>query len=217
VRVVGYVRVSTVGQEQSGASLEAQKAAIVREVDGRGWELADLLGDTGSGKSTRGRPRLEWLLDRLDGGEFDGMVVSRLDRLSRSVGDFAQILDRANRKGWALVCLDPAVDLTTPYGRAMANVAAAFAQLERELISQRTSEGIRAKVAAGERVLPQPEVPDHVERRIVALRGREGGGMSLRGICRALTVEGHRPPRSGVWRPATVQKVLRRRAHDASV
>jgi DNA invertase Pin-like site-specific DNA recombinase len=94
----------------------------------------------------------------------------------------------------------------------MAKVAAAFAQLERELISQRTSEGIRAKVAAGERVLPQPEVPDHVERRIVALRGRDGGGLSLRGICRALTVEGHRPPRSGVWRPATVQKVLRRRA-----
>jgi DNA invertase Pin-like site-specific DNA recombinase len=208
VRVVGYVRVSTVGQEQSGASLEAQKAAIGGECERRGWELAELLGDTASGKSLEKRPRLEWLLDRLDRHEFDGMVVSRLDRLSRSVGDFAAILDRANRKGWALVCLDPAVDLTTPYGRAMANVAAAFAQLERELNGQRTSEGIKAAVEAGTRVLPQPEVPDHVEARIVALHGRE---MSLRGICRALTVEGHAPPRSSVWRPATVHKVLRRR------
>lgn len=207
MRVVGYVRVSTVGQEQSGASLEAQKAAIAGEAGRRGWELVDLLGDTASGKSMRRRPRLEWLLDRLDVGEFDGMIVSRLDRLSRSVGDFAAILDRANRKDWALVCLDPAVDLTTPYGRAMANVAAAFAQLERELISQRTSEGIAAKVAAGERVLPQPEVPELVVGRIVALRGR---GTSLRGICRALTVEGHRPPRSRVWRPTTVRNVLRR-------
>jgi DNA invertase Pin-like site-specific DNA recombinase len=153
------------------------------------------------------RPGLEELLERLDVGAYDGMIVSRLDRLSRSVGDFATILDRANRKAWALVCLDPAVDLTSPYGKAMAHVAAAFAQLERELISQRTSEGIRAKVAAGERRLPQPEVDEAVAARIVALHGR-GCRCGASAACWTGRASGRRV--AARWGHTTIRNVLRR-------
>ncbi len=82
-------------------------------------------------------------------------MVSRLDRLSRSVGEFAQFLERAEKKGWTVVVLDPAVDMTTPFGRAMAGMASVFAQLERDLVSQRTKEALRAKIASGEWTPPQ--------------------------------------------------------------
>jgi DNA invertase Pin-like site-specific DNA recombinase len=207
VNVVGYLRVSTSDQATDGQSLDTQQRAIASEVERRGWQLVEWQHDTASGKTMRRRPALELTLDRLDQGEYDGMVVARLDRLSRSVGDFAQILDRAGRKGWALVCLDPAVDLTTPYGRAMANVAAAFAQLERELISQRTSESIRAGYANGTIIPPQVKVTPDAATRIVTLHGE---GRSQRQIARMLTVEGFRAPQGGAWAQSTVQMVLKR-------
>jgi len=66
-------------------------------------------------------------------------VVSKLDRLSRSLLDFATLMDQAHREGWELVVLDLALDTTTPSGRLMANVMASFAEYERHLIGQRTS------------------------------------------------------------------------------
>lgn len=99
-----YVRVSTDEQGDSGAGLDAQRAAVTAEATRRGWAL-DVHDEVASGGSLTGRPVLAGLLDRLDrdGGT---LVVSRLDRLSRSVADAAALMDRARRRGWALVALD---------------------------------------------------------------------------------------------------------------
>jgi DNA invertase Pin-like site-specific DNA recombinase len=88
----------------------------------------------------------------LEAGQADALVVAKLDRLSRSVGDFAGLMDLARRQGWALIALDLGVDTTTPAGEMMANVMASFAQFERRVIAQRTKDALAQAKARGVRL-----------------------------------------------------------------
>src|SRR4051794_460309 len=103
MRAVGYVRVSTNEQADSGIGLESQRAAIRIDCERRGWQLVALLEDAASGKSLDRRPGLARaleLIERRDGA--DVLVVAKLDRLSRSLLDFASLMERARRKGWSI-------------------------------------------------------------------------------------------------------------------
>jgi len=97
----------------------------------RGWDL-ELVADEGLSGKNMNRPALQAALGRLDCGEADTLISIRLDRISRSIADFAGLLDRAGRKGWGLVLLSPALDLADPAGRFTANVLASAVQYERE-------------------------------------------------------------------------------------
>lgn len=153
VRAVGYVRVSTDDQADSGAGLAAQRQAIEAECERRGWELVALHTDAGaSGKSLTGRPALLDALEAMDTGRAQVLLVSKLDRLSRSLLDFAGLMARAQRDGWNLVALDLGIDLSTPAGEFMASVMAAAAQWERRIIGARTRDALAAKRAAGVRL-----------------------------------------------------------------
>ena len=121
-QVLGYVRVSTAEQSESGLGLEAQRAAITAESSRRGWQLLEVFTDAGvSAKSLRGRGGLTDALGRLAGRQATALIVSKHDRLSRSLLDFASLMERARREGWALVALDLGVDTTTPSGEMMAS------------------------------------------------------------------------------------------------
>ena len=116
--VVGYVRVSTDEQATSGLGLDAQRVAIADECDRRGWELVEVFEDAGaSGKSMAGRPALQEALNAVRSHRAGALVVAKLDRLSRSLLDFAALMEDARKEGWALVILDLGVDTTTPSGR----------------------------------------------------------------------------------------------------
>lgn len=81
--VVGYVRVSTAEQADSGAGLEAQRRAIESEAARRGWKLVQVFEDAGaSGKSMNGRSGLQEALQAVEAGQAEGLVVAKLDRLS---------------------------------------------------------------------------------------------------------------------------------------
>lgn len=103
---LGYIRVSTADQVENGASLDAQRTALTIEADHRGWDL-ELVADEGLSAKNMNRPALAAALDRLDRGDADALLSVRLDRVSRSVADFAGLVDRAGRKGWGLVLLSP--------------------------------------------------------------------------------------------------------------
>jgi DNA invertase Pin-like site-specific DNA recombinase len=151
---------------------------------------------------------LDGLLTELDAGRYDALICVRLDRLARSVGGFAGMMDRAKRHGWRIIMLDPAVDMTTPYGEAMAGMAAVFAQLERSLISQRTIEGLAVARAEG-RVLGMPTYTNReVIERMARMRGRS---MSYHEIASQLNAENVPTVRNGRWYGRTVQRVLNRR------
>lgn len=214
VRVLGYVRVSTDGQAEKGASLGAQKYAIADECSRRGWELVDIAEDALTAKRTKHRPGLEYCLKALDAGEFDGLVVARLDRAFRSLGHFAETLDRSDRKGWQMVLLDPPVDTSTPFGRAMAGMAAVWAELERALIGQRTREGMAEKARLGtwkngRRPGRQMCVPDEV---VELIRLQRQQGLSYQRIAHRLNEEQVRTAQGGQkWYSSTVRGVLKSR------
>ena len=152
MRAVGYLRVSTEEQADSGAGLEAQRSAITLAATGRGWDHGHIHQDHASGKSLNGRKGLEEAIEAIENGEADALMVAKLDRLSRSLMDFAGLMERSRRKGWALVALDLGVDTSTPSGEMMANVLAVFAQFERRMIGQRTKDALAVKRAQGVRL-----------------------------------------------------------------
>ena len=147
-RVVGYIRVSTADQGTNGAGLDAQRAAIEAECDRRGWQLIRIEEDVLSGRTLR-RPGLQRVLEACRSAEADGVVVAKLDRLSRSLVDFAGLLAEAQAGGWNLVALDLGVDLSTPSGEFLANIMASAAQWERRLIGLRTKEALAVRRAQG--------------------------------------------------------------------
>jgi DNA invertase Pin-like site-specific DNA recombinase len=173
-RTIAYLRCSTEEQADSRAGLEAQRAAIIAEAKRRGWDETDLsyVEDAGfSGKDLH-RPGIEAALDALRHRKADTLVVSKLDRLSRSLVDFAGLMDRASREHWALIALDLNVDTSTPAGEAMAAMLATFAQFERRLIGERTKAALAVKKAAGVRLGRPRLIPEEIVARIVAERSR---------------------------------------------
>jgi DNA invertase Pin-like site-specific DNA recombinase len=212
LRVVGYVRVSTEEQQDSGAGLEAQRAQIRAETARRSWRLMGIREDAASGKSLSARPGLQVALREIESGDADALVVAKLDRLSRSLLDFANLMERSRRKGWSLVALDLGVDTTTPQGEMVANVMASFAQFERKLIGQRTREALAIKRLQGVRLGRPPILPVGIRRRIQHERSR---GRPLAAIARDLNADGTPTAHGGTrWHVSTVQGVLRSRSRS---
>ena len=206
MRAIGYVRVSTDEQADSGAGLEAQRRAIRAEVSRRGWHLVELFEDAASGKSLSNRPGLQEALRAIEEGRAETLVVAKLDRLSRSLMDFAALMERSRKGGWALVALDLGVDTTTPSGEMMANVLAVFAHFERRLIGQRTRDALAVKRSQGVKLGRPRQVPEPVRRRIRSLRAR---GLSLEAIASKLNAEGVSTAQGGkCWYPSTVRSLL---------
>lgn len=207
-RVIGYIRVSTEEQADSRAGLEAQRAAILAEAERRGWKLVEVIEDAGySGKNLK-RPGIQAALEALQSRRADTLVVAKLDRLSRSLLDFAGLMDKATRERWALVALDLGVDTTSPAGEAMANVLATFAQFERRLIGQRTREALATKKAQGVRLGRPTNVPAEVVERVREAKDR---GLSLRAIAAMLNEDGVPTGQGGrQWYASSVKAVLDR-------
>jgi DNA invertase Pin-like site-specific DNA recombinase len=211
-RVLAYVRVSTEEQCVSGLGLADQRAVIERAADQRGWSNVEFVSDEGVSAKNLSRPGIAWALGALANGEASTLVVSKLDRLSRSLLDFANLMDTAKRQGWELVVLDLAIDTATPSGALMANVMASFAEYERQLIGQRTSAALQAKKASGARLGRPRTLNPAISKRIVAERAE---GFSLGTIARQLNADGVPTARGGLsWLPGTVAAVLRSAALD---
>jgi len=206
VRVVGYTRVSTQEQADSGAGLEAQRQAIAAEAERRVWELAHVYEDAAaSGKSLSGRVGLQAALEAVESGEASVIVVSKLDRLSRSLVDFAGLMERAQRKGWQLVALDVNIDTTTAAGALVANVMASVAEWERKVIGERTRAALAIRRAEGVRLgRPRGTCPVLTER----IRSLHSRGETLGDISRILEREGLRGPRGGVLDPSAVRRLI---------
>jgi DNA invertase Pin-like site-specific DNA recombinase len=209
MRAVGYARVSTAEQADSGASLGAQREAIEAEVRRRRWELVELFTDTASGKSLNGRHGLRKALTVLDKRKADVLVVAKLDRLSRSIKDFAGLMEQAARRKWALVALDLGVDTTTPSGKLVANVMASVAQWEREVIGQRTKDALAVRRKEGVRLGRPTMLSDGLRRSIQRMRNQ---GLSFQSIADRLNARGTKTAHGGIkWHASTVRAVLNRR------
>ncbi len=209
MRVVGYLRVSTAEQGESGAGLAAQRAEIERAAEYHRWELVEVFEDVASGKSTNGRHGLRDALAVVESGEAEALVVAKLDRVSRSVADFAGLMERARRarSPWAIVVLDLNIDTTTTNGAMVANILAVLAEWERRMIGDRTRDGLAAKRREGVRLGRPRELPPAVRRRIARERAK---GLSYARIAERLNPAAVPTAHGGArWYPATVRAVER--------
>jgi DNA invertase Pin-like site-specific DNA recombinase len=199
----GYVRVSTARQDLSPEVQRARIAAKGVLLDAE----VDVFEERESGKTINGRPIFASLLERLDRGEFDGLIVAKLDRLSRNTRDFLELVERAQRNGWALVILDLDLDTSTAAGRLVATMFAAVAEWERGVISERTSAALQVKKDQGVKLGTPVATDPATVGLIVALAGE---GLSSRAIAARLRDEGVRTAtgKRG-WSSSTVAGIIR--------
>ncbi len=210
-RVIGYLRVSTEEQVISGLGLADQEQVIRTEAVRRGWDIV-FASDEGFSAKNLNRPAIVEVLDQLRTGAASTLVVSKLDRLSRSLLDFAHLMETARKQGWEIVVLDLAIDSSTPSGALMVNVMASFAEYERKIIGQRTSAALQQMKTQGIR-LGRPRTLDAaVSDRIIAARSV---GTTLQAIADELNADGVPTARGGLkWHPSTVAAGLKSHVLD---
>lgn len=220
-RVVAYYRVSTAEQGRSGLGLEAQRQAVQALCQGRGWEIIAEHTEVESGKIAK-RPELTAALHR---AKVTGavLVVAKLDRLSRSVAFLSALQDSGAK--FIAADMPEANELTV-------HIMAAVAQAERQAISKRTMDALRAAKAAG-RKLGNPNgaealrraakgnsaaiasvkagAADHAHDLAPIIEDIQAAGMtSLAAIAAELNARHIQTRRGGQWHPSSVRNLLAR-------
>lgn len=203
MRIIGYVRVSTKDQGESGLGLEAQRESLEQWCIARGHELLTVTTDVVSGAKVDAMYGREVAVAAVENGVAQALLVRALDRATRDQLDAAQLMKRAERYGWRLMDCDGA-DSGEPSQRFAADVKLAMAAEERRKIGTRTREAMEAKRRKGEPGL----ISVSAQRRIRILRAE---GLGAKAIAARLTDEGV-PTASGsdTWHYSTVRRVLKR-------
>lgn len=225
--VVGYVRVSTDQQADGGVSLDAQREKLAAYATAMDLVLSEVFEDAGASAKSLDRAGLRQALSALDRGDASGLLISKLDRLTRSVRDLGDLVERYFASTCALLSVSDSIDTRTAGGRLVLNVLTSVAQWEREAIGERTRDALAHLRASGVRLggaalgWKHGDGTDADGRRVVEHDGEEletveqilslrREGRSLREICAALTASGRRTKRGGRWSPKVVRSVLLR-------
>ena len=222
MRTVGYVRVSTEKQAEQGVSLEAQEAKIRAMATVHSAELAEVIVDGGESAKSLNRPGMAKLLAMVDAGEIRTVIVAKLDRLTRSVKDLCELLERFERRGVSLVSVAESLDTGSAAGRLVLNIMTAVSQWEREAIGERTRDALRHKRSQGQRTGNIPygsrlagdgahlEADPAEQEALKHIRELRGQGASLRRIAAALNHRAYRTRRGTPWRLESVARALKR-------
>jgi len=149
----------------------------------RGWEIAGEYTDVISGVK-QSRPALDRLMQDARAGKFNTVMVTKIDRLGRSLIHFLQITHEFERMGVDIVAIDQPIDTGGPTGKLIWAILGAVAEFERELIRERTREGLERARREGKRVGRKP-IPEDVKRRAVELRME---GLSYGEVARMLGI-----------------------------
>lgn len=156
MKMVCYVRVSTAQQAQEGYSLAAQQAALAAWCAAMGHQCVRVAVDEGVSARSLDRPALSSALEHVFAPNMHvaahGLVVLKLDRLTRSLGDLCQLLRRFEQGGKVLASVRDSLDTSSPAGRLLVHVLGSFAQFESEIISERTKAGMAEAKRQGKHV-----------------------------------------------------------------
>ena len=218
-RAYGYVRVSTDEQVDEGISLRAQRYRIKAYAQAHGLTLVRTYADEGITGRTMDRPGLQKLIRLAKSSECETIIVYRLSRLSRRTRDLLFLIEDVFLNGCTrLISINEHIDTETAMGRFLLTIMGAMAQMERELIAERTKASLRFKQEQGQQLgsapygfrwntkgkLVQVAKEMRVVRRIFKLRKQ---GMSYGKIAKALNESKVKTKRGGTWHPATVRYI----------
>ena len=221
---LGYARVATDEQAREGVSLEAQQSRIRAYCEAKDLELVDVLTDDGISGKTLDRPALRELLQRCERGEVGHVVVVKLDRLTRRTRDLLALVDDLFlARQIELHSVSESLDTSTPHGRFVLTLFGGLAQMERELIGERTRSALAFKRENGqptshpplgfrvngnrERMVPVPEELEIVRQILDLWRY----GTSYRAIAAKLNENGAPTKQGARWYHGTVARIVQRR------
>lgn len=164
MNVIGYIRVST---REQGLSIEAQRKRLNLEAELRGWSMRVIVDEGQSGaKAPSERPGLREALGLLKSGAAHGIVVTKLDRIARSLADVSHMLAQSNEEKWNLIALDLGIDTSTPEGQLIAGIMASIAQWERARIRERIIEALAITRENGTRLGAPHRYNDDIAREV---------------------------------------------------
>lgn len=221
MKAIGYVRVSTEKQADFGVSLEAQSEKVREMAVVQGAELSEVIIDAGESAKSLNRPGMARLLSLVDSGAIDTVIIAKLDRLTRSVKDLAELLERFTKRGVSLVSVADSLDTRSAAGRLVLNIMVSVSQWEREAIGERTRDAMHHKRANGERIGTVPfgfqmaadglhlEANPAEQDILSRIRELKAAGCSTRRIAESLNAEGFTTRRGTAWRFQYVAEALR--------
>ena len=225
MRVIGYIRVSTAEQARDGVSLDTQRKKIEGYAALYDLQLLEVLVDAGASAKTLKRPELQRALRLLKENVAEGLVIAKLDRLSRSVKDWNTLIEEffGDRRGKELFSVGDSIDTRTAAGRLVLNVLMAVAQWEREAIAERTRDALAHKVANGERCgkirfgfdlgSDGRTLEENSGEQVVIrfMQGLRANGQTFRQIALELTLQEMRTKEGkAVWTHTAVRRILMR-------
>jgi site-specific DNA recombinase len=225
--VAAYVRVSTTEQAENGHGLGAQVSRCRAMAQVKGWPDPVVYADEGvSGtKEPHKRLALTQLLADIEAGKVDAVIIAALDRLGRKTRIVLDMVEELARAGVALVICRESLDTSTPQGQFVLTMFAALAQLERDVIAERTSEALQERGRKygyrsgrlpygyirykGQEAIEVDHKAAEIVRQIFALRD---AGTTLEEIAATLS-EYAEPPRGGKrWYASSVNEILKNEA-----
>ena len=224
-QALGYARVSTDEQAREGVSLEAQQSRIRAYCEAKELELVDVLVDDGISGKTLDRPALRELLQRCERGEVGHVVVVKLDRLTRRTRDLLALVDDLFlARHIELHSVSESLDTSSPHGKFVLTLFGGLAQMERELIGERTRSALAFKRENGQptshpplgfrpngsrkhRMLPIPEELEIVRQILDLWRS----GTSYRAIAAKLNENGAPTKHGTRWYHTTIVRIVQRR------
>ena len=218
-KVVGYIRVSTDKQADEGVSLSAQRAKIEAYCLAMDLDLVAIVEDAGLSAKSLDREGLRSALAMLTSGKADALLVTKLDRLTRSVRDLGELIERFFRK-YSLLSMSDQIDTRSAMGRCMLNLMTTMSQWERETTGERTRDALAHKRANGE--FTGGNVPYgfsvNEEGKLVRneaevemlriVREFQAAGLSLRGIAAELARVGYTARNGKAFGASQIQRML---------
>jgi site-specific DNA recombinase len=220
-KAIGYIRVSTQEQATHGYSLDAQTAKLQAYASLYDIELIDIVVDAGVSAKSLKREGLQRVLQTLDNGGADAVLIFKLDRLTRSVKDW-NILIEKYFTNHALLSVSDQIDTRTAAGRLCLNVLMSVAQWERETIGERTSTALQYKKSQGQHIGSVPYGYESIDKTLAVVESEAAAialiqemreqGAKLQTIADELNAQSIATKRGGKWYATSVKNVLERAA-----
>ena len=224
-KAIGYCRVSTEEQAKEGISLEVQKDKIKKYAELHNLDLVKVIIDEGKSGKDLNREGINEILSLISDGSINNIVVYKMDRLTRRTFDLLYLVEEIFKKNNVQFhSITERIDTTTAQGNFFLTIIGAMAQMERDLISERTKAVLQYKIEKGEYVgspalgylassgdsklleIDQRE-QDTVKRIFYLKRYRH---LSLGKIAKELNESGVRTKRGGKWYSGTIKLILDR-------
>ncbi len=225
MKAVGYACLNTLSQQPRNFTLAVQEKIIREFVTSRGWELGEIYRETFASGNPRDQPKLNEIIADSGKGNFDLLVIARLDRLTRNIRTLNKLISivcMTNKVG--LISIDEGLDTFTKSGKLALNIIDIVTKWDNKRISDRTREMIARKRDKGERVGHAPlgytykdkqlvEVPKELKTAALIHEKREGG-MSYHKIAKLLNDGKIASKRGGIWYAETVKTVFKNSLPD---